>query len=97
MYYFMPQNNDINAHSNRIDPHLTPVMVHIFLQKVDDYCHMPNTDISDLVMEFKEFERLSIEGLYDRVFKRHPLNAMDKMETITDARRTKIKGIVHKK
>ena len=71
---------------------LTPEMVEAFLQKVDN---LENVD--DLLMEFREFERLCLIGLYDRVYRANPYNAMSVMELVTDVKRTKIKGIVHKK
>ena len=67
-------------------------MVEEFLKSVDE---LENVD--EALFEFKEFERLCLVGLYDRVYKSHPYNAMSVMEMITDIERTKIKRIVHKK
>ena len=71
---------------------LTPVMVEEFLKAVDE---LENVD--DVLFEFKEFERQCLIGLYSRVYKNFPYNAMAMMELITDIERTKIKRIVHKK
>ena len=76
----------------RITKDLTPVMVEEFLKSVDE---MENLD--EVLFEFKEFERLCLVGLYNRVYKAHPYNAMSIIELITDIERTKIKRIVHKK
>ena len=76
---------------------LTPLMVEDFFKRVDDYCVLPDTDIADLVVEFKYYQHLCIAGLFDRVYKQHPYNAMSVMESILDVERTKIKRIVYKK
>ena len=67
-------------------------MVEEFMKSVD---RLENVD--EMLFEFKEFERQCLIGLYDRVYKAHPYNAMALMELITDIERTKIKRIVHKK
>ena len=76
----------------RITKDLTPVMVEEFLKSVDE---LKNVD--EVLFEFKEFERLCIKGLYERMYKQFPYNTMIKMELCTGIERTKIKRIVHKK
>lgn len=77
---------------------LTPRMVQDFFQNVDAYleCNCEHK-LADLLMEMNVFEKQIIKGLYDRAYKEDPFKTMCLMERILDVKRTKIKGIVHKK
>jgi hypothetical protein len=69
---------------------LTPVMVEEFLKTVDE---LENVD--ELLFEFKQFERLCIKGLYDRIYKKHPYDANSKTAQIIDVSPAKIRYIVN--
>lgn len=69
---------------------LTPKMVEVFLKSVDE---LENVD--EVLIEFKQFERLCIKGLYDRMYKKFPYNANSKMAVSTDASPAKIRYIVN--
>lgn len=71
---------------------LTPDLVEAFLQAVDQ---LENTD--DLMFEFKEFERLCIKGLYERMYKLFPYDANSRTARLIDVSERKIRYIVNKK
>lgn len=65
-------------------------MVEEFLKSVDE---LENVD--NFLFEFKEFERLCIKGLYERIYKEFPYNANSKTSLCTDASPAKIRYIVN--
>ena len=73
----------------RIDPELTPRVLELFFQLVDEYCAQDGADIADVLMEFKVFEREGIKGLYDRMFKKHPYDANSKRKNQQTLQREK--------
>ena len=76
---------------------LTNDAVNDFLKRVDDYCAIPGNDISDLLMEFKDYSDKCILGLYDRMILKYPYDYMARLEKCTDYKRTKIKAMRRKK
>ena len=71
---------------------LTPYMVEEFIKAIDQL-----ESVDDLIFEFKEFERLCIKGLYDRMYKQFPYNANSKMARSIDVSPRKIRDICNKK
>lgn len=67
-------------------------MVEEFIKAVDQL-----ESVDDLIFEFKEFERLCIKGLYDRMYKQFPYNANSKMARSIDVSPRKIRDICNKK
>ena len=69
---------------------LTPRMVEEFLKAVDQL-----ESVDQLEFEFKEFERLCIKGLYDRMYKKFPYDANSKTARSTDVSARKIRYLVN--
>ncbi len=65
---------------------IAPLLTEKFLDYVDTYLAEPQNDVTDLLIEFREFDRLTISGLYDRVYKQYPYNANAVTSKITSWR-----------
>ena len=74
----------------RITKDLTPLLVEEFLKAVDQL-----EAVDEAMFEFKEFERLCIKGLYDRMYKQFPYDANRRTALSTDASPAKIRYIVN--
>lgn len=65
-------------------------MVEEFLSKVDQM-----KSIEDLQFKFREFERLCIKGLYQRMYKKFPYDANYRTSLTIDVSKAKIRYIVN--
>ena len=79
---------------------LAPLLAETLLNYVDEYIELSkidqSKDICDLVIETREFERLFVRGLHDRVYKIYPYDATSKTAQIANISSAKVRYLLKK-
>ena len=72
---------------------ITPLMILIFFIIIYLICHIKHVKVSRIRFEYKQFERETIKGWSEMMYKEFPYNHNSKMAISTDVSSAKIRYI----